>query len=655
MVGLTSPDSRRPGKPKHKTIAGSGISFREKYAPLLIEEYPPPPEAADAAPPTLEDLTPPRRTLQEIENRWQALDDGKLAIDEIDNEDLQGLVLNANDDNKQKYVNFVKRAFGKTPEARSVAREIVGSVAYHKGDDGPRSLETAQPGLLRNLRKARAFLADRKLQGQAYRQQTGFGIGAVREHTVTLLNDQNEVMVVVPQAAAVELVEREKYGLGLDVLRAAESGADGDQLMAAANAAIDQVYGKKAVGDALVFGDKESRSEAAAQAIQILQAENVPPPQRLAARQSLAMALFAEAMPHKQTLQLLMDMAPVIGQLRSAEAAVESGQAAIAAYESGDHAEFAAQTGLTVLNILGMAGGGVTLTAGAASKAVRATTARHTRRGLERFHEFLDARKMGKEGAARARAQSMARRNFGAQKDGVNEKKLEAFYASLDPALAKSIRSRMINVIGDAGEFYFERLLRRWQPHAVTEADIKRSIRRWEALGRIDEADNARALREQLKMSNKKGNAVADVLVDGFQVRGEGDTLEFIDLTGQGRALPSFLDVKTGGRKDPQRDVYDEAVTPENEATEATHSSFAYIHVTSDEWRHYLNESLKHHLKSLKKKTGFDQKQIDKLRRDIMRAYETVELSEWAKLFGAESALAAALRVRASGENSSPE
>lgn len=420
-----------------------------------------------------------QRDTKAFRERLRRIEDGVMALDELEPVDAGILVSGATMLNRQQSHNYVKRIFEHSPIARSIVREIDNVASINT--DGYEDYRTKR----RFFDKPYAYISDLRAQGAALRKATGFGVSLPKNHSVNLLDQSGRIVVTLPRGTAAALAVDARFQPGLQLLQQAHRGEAPADLAAVVNAAVEAAGEGRKIGDAWLFKSDEDRAAAIQSAFTAIQQKKPGDPGRQQAFQVLALSLLAEALPHKQAHQLLMDMVPGLGNARAAEDARRSGEAAIEAFERGDEMAGLAHLAETTLNVFGAVLGPITFGTAASSKTVRATVQRNLNDLKTRYAELRTAIKTNREHAAVKRTETYVRRTIGKQFDVETSKARDRYLSAFPKQLAGKVKHQLMLAIGDAGEFYFEPIFQRIHPKMMSQAQVTRL----RAAGRADEAD----------------------------------------------------------------------------------------------------------------------------------------------------------------------
>ena len=166
-----------------------------------------------------------------------------------------------------------------------------------------------------------------------------------------------------------------RYGPRLQLLNEALAAENPDTLYDRAAALLHAIAEKEhdIADGTLAFGTAEARAGALITWLKRLQSATTPESQ-VEAENHIRAALFAEAAPGNRLASFGLDLAPIIGNLRSAEDAIEGGEEVAKALEEGRYADAAGAAFWTALDGIGA------VTGIGAGKAVKAA-ARQTKQG----------------------------------------------------------------------------------------------------------------------------------------------------------------------------------------------------------------------------------------------------------------------------------
>ena len=485
-------------------------------------------------------------------------------------------------------------------------------------------------------------------RGSVYRAVTGLGYGFAPDATVNLFNDADRIVATIDPKMASVLVSESRFLPSVRLFARLASGAEVPDLRAAIEEAIAEVSKNNLQGDSWIFGSKEERVDAIMIGASKLRDGNLSAVERSILYQTLLFALAAEATPRATGLQMMMDMIPVIGQYRSVQRAGRSAKAAKEAFESGDIMEGAVQSGLVVLELFGAIGGSVTPAAAAASGTFRATVSRGVRVGKERGRELINAARIGRTDAAQLRVQEMARRAEGKQLEGIDRVSYNKFLTEMAPGEETKLKDMIVKAIGDAGEIFFEPILRRWSPEAISEASIKKLELYARREGNKELLKEATELRKLLEISRNGKNARADALVrDVFIVYGP-DGVKFVRRELDEGGKPIVVDVKTGEVRKKQIGIYEYNANREiTHGDSPTIDGHVIININGDEWRTVLRESLGRGISNYAIKNNLSKEMERKIYKGALEIYEVADLEKWMRYFGLEQYLTAELRAAA--------
>lgn len=507
-------------------------------------------------------------------------------------------------------------------------------------------------------------LQARARAGSAYRRKTGFGVGPEVDGRVALFDDDDRLLAKIPQATARMLADDARFGPALKAFGAGVSKATIEDASALLAPAIEAASSGALVTDSLVFEDNAERLRIAEGNLRTLRSARDPEAKRFA-RQTLFTTLFAEALPHKQSLQFLLDILPGTGNLNAAEAAWGSFNAAVAAYEAGDAGEASAQTAATLLNLLGAVGGvgGSAL----ATRAGRNAVGRSARNAKARIHEAARAHKLAgeygdrgrpsgpqpktwseiqefaRQDAAMKRAEEWINRPAGKQLLDDEKRRLKRILDQYDPGIHGSLRDLVTKSIGDAGEFAFEPVLQRWHPGSLSEVRLKQVKK---ALGPNPSQSDLNAfnrMKDALKTEYFGSVLHHDAIVKDALVIRNGDRVELVNRSGanvgidaktgrssadqklrrkvhRGDAHPSVLNAQRGQAQ--LRTVDNLPSAPLQGAEE--------LHVVMDEWAPHFRKAFKARVSNATAdpKNSISPEILEQYMAEVFRAMEIPEFRE---------------------------
>ncbi len=257
--------------------------------------------------------------------RLQDLANGKIGRDRLQDADAESLIAGVTRRNLQERANQARAIFGGTPFERSIMATIQ-AAAY-----GPLPAEDKA----KHSAAIAAAVMQMRTDAAAFRKQTGFGRSIVKRGMVQLLDDDDRPVTSLAPDTAQNLTEP-RFQPALAVLKAAAQGKAIP--LDALTAAIQASEGDdRAIGDGMLFMERADRIAAAERIIATITQPNISPTARTPLLQALFKALAEEAYAHRRTAQAVLDAAPIIGNIRSGEAAYESAQGVGDALAAGDY------------------------------------------------------------------------------------------------------------------------------------------------------------------------------------------------------------------------------------------------------------------------------------------------------------------------------
>lgn len=575
-----------------------------------------------------------------FKKRMQQLHEGTLPAHKVKIVDARIIAMGATRLNKNQSTNYAKRYMQGAPGQQSLVREINNAATLNQdGYDDHEPNEGA-------LDKAYSHIAKLQREGAIFHAATGLGIGLPIDDHVNLIDDDGHVIVNLPEKTARALAKDPKLQPGFQLFQMAYRGETPPDINAAANAALDVVGQDRKFGDAWLFKSREDRLDSIRDAFAALRTPNIGDKARRLASQSLAMALLAEALPHKQAHQMLMDMIPLLGNYRAAEDAMRSGKAALEALERGDEAEAAALMGETFMHVIGALGGVATSAAAASSKSVKATVTRKVEAHKNRKAEKTDPEAKDAADGARRRAEGMANRSVGRQLTGEEWAKFDQITSGLPSDVVNSIRSRLYGTIGAAGEDFFEEILRRWKPRAVSEAKIREIQRSVVARLFGDPSAKVQQISEALDRVRNGKRVRADVILDDVVIEWDNGRIIFKDIETGSNLLEVGIDIKTGKLNESQDLAYRENSRSEKKFRDEpqTLEDYAYIHVRPEEWRLYIARTIKEKFRTLSKKKGMSREDVAQIEAQILDMLDVADFQKWTNRLIAEFLIVGVLR-----------
>lgn len=329
-----------PPGPSKPTILHGGLSYEGKFGP---PKRPASPER--------------RRTIEETEALLAKFNKGDVPLDQMDVAYVEDMHFHQDETNANRFQNVAKRMFNRDKDAISMVRTLGDLYGWRAPGEPPLTANMIPRKTMESMQNQKAAVALRIREGQAFRELTGYGIGANVSGKVKLFSADGEVAAILNDEFAQNIVASEKFAPALLLIQDVEAGKDQKMIMAAADAALDAAGEGRSAGDGILFKKREDRLEAFRLSIGVIQSAAATPGQKAVARQTALSALLAEAQPNIQTLQLLMDMTPLLGNIRAVEDAAESFEAAKKALEADDWARFSAEAATTLLHVAGASGG----------------------------------------------------------------------------------------------------------------------------------------------------------------------------------------------------------------------------------------------------------------------------------------------------------
>lgn len=591
--------SERASGPEPQTsVLASGQSFQEKFG----------------GPVALESIDADRHV-----KRIAAIEAGEIGLDRVQNEDIDKLIRHSTMETRQDRLNLAAKLLGQTPMARIVRREIADvaqrqtSARQRGARVDPKSIAQLStldgaPGSaadkLHRLRKVHEAMGDRRAAGAMFRKQTGFGIGHGRVDEVILLDDDDRPVIRLASDTAQMLAGDRRFDKALKLLKQAHLGGRPENLTAQIAAAIKAAEGgarDRAIGDGWVFEETADRIKLAEGSFRALSRPGLPPAARALAIQTLTTALAAETMPRERGLQMLMDTVPLLGNLRAAEATIESGKAALAAYRRGDNAAGGREAIATLVNAFGAVAGTATPVAAVAKRSViKVTLQRNKRLKSADTEERRQAKLQGVPEAARQRAEGIANKKFGTQ---FTKQEWEAYNAKLDELpqdLQKLAKNHTRQIVGRSGEYFMHDIIKRWKPGTLTGAELDRLRAIEVERGFRDITPELSKRFDRLKFSRDGKTVHADGIVPDAQAISEGRRLRLKNLK-PGNNLPMAAEVKTGSSRSDQKFSYAQNGNLESKKYKnpRTLNSTAFFKPSNDEWRVYFDESIQFSMKEL--------------------------------------------------------
>ena len=300
-----------------------------------------------------------------------------------------------------------------------------------------------------------------------------------------------------------------------------------------------------------------------------------------------------------------------------------------------DYGRAASKLGNAAIHAADAAGGLVTPIIGMANRAVRATVARAAQNTAKDLLEAGHATFVGKEAAAQARVEKMANRPGVTQLSGKERQNFNDILSRLPKFVREKVKFHLQAAIGDAGEFYFEDVLRRWSPSAPSEAQAKRMQRVPQS-----KAEGER-IEKSLRLSRGASKIKPDALIPGKKFINIKDNKIKI-LNSDLRDKPSAVNVKTGGYPISQKQNYDKHasdadVNGDNEYNNKTINIYAFIAINYDEFKKYILEAMELKYKYLEHETGLTAHKIKSLKKNINNILSVANLDEWLRTYFIEN------------------
>lgn len=632
------------GPEPHSPVLSGGQSFQEKFG----------------GPVALESIDAERHV-----KRMAAIEAGELGMDRVQDEDFDKLIRHANPETKQDRLNLATKLLGQTPAARIVKREIVdvamrehlarregraleaGSIRQLSALDGA---EVSPADKIHPLQRVREALQSRRDAGAMFRKLTGFGIGHRREDAVMLLDDDDRPVIKLAPETAQMLGGDRRFDNALKLLKQAHRGDRPENLSAQIAAAVKAAEGgerDKAIGDHWIFEDTADRVAVAEESFAALSSRDVTPAERTVAMLTLTTALAAETMPRERALLMLMDTVPLLGNLRAAEATLESGRAALAAFKRGNTNAGVREAGVTVINALGAIGGlGTPVAAITKRAAVKATMKRNQRLNIVDTSEKRQAKSQGVPEAARQRAEDMANRKFGTQFSQQDWVDFNGKLSELPRGLRSIASNHLRLIIGRSGEYFMHDVIKRWKPKALTGGEFER-LRAVEIERGIKQiSPELKELLGRLKFSRDGKTVHADGSIPDARAMTFNGRVRLSDLKNENN-LPMAAEVKTGGSRSSQNKAYAEnADTREkNYGDPQSIDSVAFFKPNQDEWKKYYDESIQNSMRQLISSGQLSNKEASKIRRKLLDAAKVIDMQALYSAFISENVTAIALRA----------
>jgi|GEM_PF-2897701 len=623
--------------------------------------------ASVGAPAGGEAPTPVAAMRNPIDRDWEKLKSGALALDRIGPEHVQGLLDGVDRKNQQDRKNLVRRIVGEGAASRILGREIttkavVGDRSSTKPlvapapGTAPAAVDGAAGGWTAGLSKVAKTIKEQQKYGAHFRERAGFGLGMLGPQTLNLIADDETVAATLTKSTVDMLADDRRFALGLQLFRAAASGKRPKNLAALAPAAVAQASQDHGFGDSLIFESMEDRVAAIVQGVNTLARKDISKEERDIVRQALTIPLFAEAMESRRTYQMLMDMAPILGNIRDAESAIKFSTAAINAFDRGDYSVAAKLGGAAALSILGAVGG---TGLGVVAKNPKALAKSYKRALVERTKqraESIAARESTTKDAARVRLEEFLDRPVGNQNAGIDMAAFNQRLEEIAPGLASHFHGHIRRAVGKAGEDYFAPILARWRPDALIGIDIERLDKIAKNTNNEFLSNYVKNAKREIRLSRNGKDLVPDALIDHAYIDRSTGKPRLLETAADSDSLPLAADVKTGGLDTNQtkRYVFHQDLQRSKNGSRPTISGYGYFHINGDEWRRHFAGQLRSTLESGAGKSNLSKSEINKVRRLILETYETADIRDILADFLTETGIAASIRANHSSLESHP-